>query len=112
MARAKLAGRLAPVRHAPAGVVRMLAFDDNIEVARPVLSASECLNDSDLIANANSKSQQHLAARYRNAGNLSEDVTDVLVTRGDEQVVSHRFQEFHRAHLLRGFPHAAQTRGR
>jgi uncharacterized protein (DUF2336 family) len=86
MARAKLAGRLAPVRHAPAGVVRMLAFDDNIEVARPVLSVSECLNDSDLIANANSKSQQHLVA-ISERRNLSEDVTDVLVTRGDQRVV-------------------------
>ena len=85
MARAKLAARLAPVRNAPAGVIRMLAFDDNIEVARPVLRASECLSDSDLIANANSKSQQHLAA-ISERKNLSEVVTDVLVTRGDQQV--------------------------
>jgi uncharacterized protein (DUF2336 family) len=83
--RAKLAARLAPVRNAPAGVVRMLAFDDNIEVARPVLSASECLNETDLIANANSKSQRHLAA-ISERKNLSEAVTDVLVTRGDQQV--------------------------
>ena len=85
MARAKLAARLAPVRNAPAGVVRMLAFDDNIEVARPVLSASECLSDSDLIESASSKSQQHLAA-ISERKNLSEAVTDVLVTRGDQQV--------------------------
>ncbi|MGA3310577.1 MAG: DUF2336 domain-containing protein [Xanthobacteraceae bacterium] len=85
MARAKLAARLAPARNAPAGVVRMLAFDDNIEVARPVLRKSECLNESDLIANANNKSQQHLAA-ISERKNLSEAVTDVLVTRGDQQV--------------------------
>ena len=36
-ARAKLANRLAPIANAPASVVHMLAFDDNIEVARPVL---------------------------------------------------------------------------
>jgi len=85
MARAKLAERLAPARNAPPGVVRMLAFDDNIEVARPVLRASECLNDSDLVDNANSKSQQHLVA-ISERKNLSEAVTDALVTRGDQQV--------------------------
>jgi len=85
MARAKLAARLAPLRNAPSGVVRMLAFDDHIEVARPVLSRSECLNDSDLIENANSKSQQHLVA-ISERKNLSEAVTDVLVTRGDQEV--------------------------
>ena len=86
MVRAQLAARLAPARNAPAGVVRMLAFDDDIEVARPVLSSSECLDDSDLVANASSKSQQHLAA-ISERRNLSEAVTDVLVTRGDRDVV-------------------------
>ncbi len=85
MARAKLAARLAPLGNAPSGVVRMLAFDDHIEVARPVLSRSKCLNDSDLIENANSKSQQHLLA-ISERKNVSEAVTDVLVTRGDQQV--------------------------
>jgi uncharacterized protein (DUF2336 family) len=50
------------------------------------LSSSECLDDSDLIANASSKSQQHLAA-ISERKNLSEAVTDVLVTRGDRDVV-------------------------
>src|ERR1700728_1255328 len=85
MARAKLATRLAPARNAPAGVVRMLAFDDDIEVARPVLRRSECLNEADLVANASNKSQQHLAA-ISERKNLSEAVTDVLVTRGNHQV--------------------------
>ena len=39
-ARAKLSIRLADIATAPAGVVRMLAFDDDIEVARPVLKES------------------------------------------------------------------------
>jgi uncharacterized protein (DUF2336 family) len=86
MARAKLAARLAPARNAPIGVVRKLAFDDDIEVAGPVLRQSECLNDSDLVSNANSKSQKHLVA-ISERRNLSEAVTDVLVTRGDRQVV-------------------------
>src|SRR5262245_54737621 len=85
-ARAKLSIRLADVPTAPTGVVRMLAFDDNIDVARPLLKDSERLNESDLIANASSKSQQHLAA-ISERRSLSEAVTDVLVSRGDRHVV-------------------------
>jgi uncharacterized protein (DUF2336 family) len=84
-ARAKLSHRLADVPNAPAGVVRALAFDDNIEIARPVLVHSDRLNEADLVANAKSKSQQHLAAIAQRK-TLSEAVTDVLVTRGDRQV--------------------------
>ncbi len=51
-----------------------------------MLTASERLNDADLVANARSKSQQHLAAIAERAS-LSEAVTDVLVTHGDRQVV-------------------------
>jgi uncharacterized protein (DUF2336 family) len=85
-ARAKLSIRLADVQTAPPGVVRMLAFDDDIEVARAVLKQSERLNESDLVANASSKSQQHLAA-ISERKSLSEAVTDVLVTRGNRDVV-------------------------
>jgi uncharacterized protein (DUF2336 family) len=85
-ARAKLSARLADVTSAPAGVVRMLAFDDDIEVASPVLRKSERLSDSDLVANASSKSQLHLAA-ISERSSLSEAVTDVLVSRGDRDVV-------------------------
>jgi uncharacterized protein (DUF2336 family) len=85
-ARAKLSIRLAEVPSAPPGVVRMLAFDDDIDVARPMLRKSERLEESDLVATANSKSQQHLAA-ISERRSLSEAVTDVLVTRGDREVV-------------------------
>src|SRR5262249_3454131 len=85
-ARAKLSSRLAPMRHAPPGVIRLLAFDDDIAGARPALIASEPLDDADLLANASSKSQQHLAAIARRKS-LSEPVTEVLVARGDRQVV-------------------------
>src|SRR4051812_26093646 len=61
-ARAKLAVRLAPVPNAPGDVIRMLAFDEDIDVARSVLSPSERLNDEDLLATATTKSQLHLAA--------------------------------------------------
>jgi uncharacterized protein (DUF2336 family) len=85
-ARAKLAHRLAPIANAPSNVVHLLAFDDDIEVARPILSRSERLNESTLLATANSKSQQHLFA-ITQRHSLSEAVTDVLVERGDRDVV-------------------------
>jgi uncharacterized protein (DUF2336 family) len=85
-ARAILARRLAPIANAPSGVVHILAFDDDIEVAQPVLQHSERLQDSALLANANSKSQRHLFAISQRR-QLSEAVTDILVRRGDREVV-------------------------
>ena len=85
-ARAKLAQRLAPIANAPSSLIHMLAFDDEIEVARPVLSQSERLEDSALRANAGSKSQQHLLAIAQRRS-LSETVTDVLIERGDREVL-------------------------
>jgi uncharacterized protein (DUF2336 family) len=85
-ARAKLAHRLAPIANAPANVIHMLAFDDDIEVASPVLSQSERLDDRDLLVSAGTKSQQHLFAIAQRRS-LSEAVTDVLVERGDRDVV-------------------------
>jgi uncharacterized protein (DUF2336 family) len=64
----------------------MLAFDDDIEVARPVLAQSERLDERTLLANASSKSQLHLFAISQRKS-LSEAVTDVLVERGDRNVV-------------------------
>jgi uncharacterized protein (DUF2336 family) len=85
-ARAKLSQRLAPIANAPANVITMLAFDDDIEVAQHVLSQSERLGERELLASAATKSQQHLAAIAQRRS-LSEAVTDVLVERGDRDVV-------------------------
>jgi uncharacterized protein (DUF2336 family) len=85
-ARARLSHRLAPIANAPTKVVWMLAFDDDIEVAQPVLAQSERLGERELVANAASKSQQHLVAIAQRRS-LSEAVTDVLVERGDRDVV-------------------------
>src|SRR5262249_44107160 len=79
-ARAKLSHRLAPIRNAPPGVIRTLAFDDDIEVARPVLTMSERLDDADLVANASNKSQQHLAA-IAERKYLTQAVAELLGTR-------------------------------
>jgi len=85
-ARAKLAQRLAPIANAPSNVIHMLAFDDDIVVAQPVLKQSERLEEPVLVANASTKSQQHLFAISQRRS-LSEAVTDVLVERGDREVV-------------------------
>jgi uncharacterized protein (DUF2336 family) len=84
--RAELAHRLAPITNAPSSVIHMLAFDDDIEVAQPILRQSERLDDPALLANANTKSQRHLFAISQRQS-LSETVTDVLVERGDREVV-------------------------
>jgi uncharacterized protein (DUF2336 family) len=85
-ARAKLSRRLAPIANAPSNVVNLLAFDDDIDVARPMLMQSERIDERDLLANARSKGQQHLIAIAQRKS-LSEAVTEVLVERGDREVV-------------------------
>ncbi|MBN8981128.1 MAG: DUF2336 domain-containing protein [Rhizobiales bacterium] len=85
-AKALLATRLAPISKAPPQLIRTLAFDDVIEVAAPVLTQSERLCDETLIENARNKSQGHLLAISKRKV-LSGAVTDVLVERGNEEVV-------------------------
>jgi hypothetical protein len=83
-ARAELAVRLAPVKNAPTAVVRALARDEAIEVAGPVLTQSNRLTDQDILACAGD--QGRLLAISRRAS-ISEVVGDLLVTRGDQNVV-------------------------
>lgn len=85
-ARIELARRLAPVANAPTSVVRALARDPSVEVAAPVLSQSTRLTEQDLLECANSDSQDRLLAISRRAA-ISEAVSDVLVTRGNQEVV-------------------------
>jgi len=85
--RAQLSERLARFDQAPVAVIHRLAFDDAIEVARPVLENSKRLDDEALIANARSKSQAHLLAISKRPS-IGEAVTDVLVARGNRAVVN------------------------
>src|SRR4051794_31684454 len=85
-AKTLLANRLAPIDTAPPRTIRSLAFDDVIEVAGPVLSQSARLDDDTLIENARSKSQAHLMA-ISTRRTLSGAVTDVLVQRGNNEVI-------------------------
>jgi uncharacterized protein (DUF2336 family) len=106
-ARAQLAKRLARFDRAPVNIIHKLAFDDEIEVAGPVLRESGRLEEYALVANVCTKGQPHLLAITKRKS-LEEAVTDVLVTRGDQEVVSSvannngaRFSEFGFLHMIK-----------
>lgn len=106
-ARAQFGSRIARLPDAPRGVVRVLAFDSAIQVAGPVLTHSERLDDVTLVDNARTQSQNHLLA-ISGRKVLVEAVTDVLVERGNRAVVSAtahnagaRFSEFGVSTLVR-----------
>jgi hypothetical protein len=85
-ARAKLADRLASSANAPANMVKKLANDNSIGVAGPILRNSERIDVRSLVACAQVQSQQHLLAISKRRS-ISEAVTDVLVTRGNQEVI-------------------------
>ena len=104
--RAQLARRLASVGNAPVNIIHKLAFDDSIEVAAPILLESERLESYALVANVCTKGQPHLLAISKRKL-LDESVTDVLVTRGNSEVVKSvatnngaRFSDFGFLHLI------------
>jgi uncharacterized protein (DUF2336 family) len=86
-ARAAFGSRLAPTTDAPLKVTRLLAFDEAIEVAGPILSQSARLSDELLVENASTMSQDHLLAISRRKS-IHENVTNVLIGRGNPAVVS------------------------
>ncbi len=85
-ARVTFGEMLSTVANSPPTVTRTLALDDSIDVAGPLLRRSECLDDETLITGARTKGQDHLLAISQRK-HLSEDVTDVLVERGNQKVV-------------------------
>jgi uncharacterized protein (DUF2336 family) len=78
--------RFAPVKNAPKNMISLLANDDNIAVAGPVLAQSDRIAENDLIEIARSKGQTHLLAIAIRT-QLSEAITDILIERGDKRVV-------------------------
>jgi uncharacterized protein (DUF2336 family) len=99
-ARSKLAKQLAHSGNAPFNVIMVLAHDESIDVAGPVLQYSQRLDDNTLVASARTKSQAHLLAISKRSS-IPVAVTDELVTRGNREVVHStaanngaRFSEF------------------
>jgi uncharacterized protein (DUF2336 family) len=86
-ARAQFGSRIARLSDAPPKAIRILASDDAIEVAGPVLRHCERLDQNTLIENAKIQSQDHLLA-ISGRKVLPAAVTDVLVIRGNKSVVS------------------------
>ena len=85
-ARAEFGDLIAKSPKAPIKTTRLLALDDEIKVAGPILSHSQALDEATLIEGAKTKSQDHLyAISLRET--IGEAVTDILVERGDTEVV-------------------------
>ncbi len=84
-ARAGFAEYLAKSPTAPPGILRQLALDEVIDVARPILSHAEQLDETTLAEGARSKSQAHLLA-ISTRRVIPESVTGILVERGDREV--------------------------
>jgi uncharacterized protein (DUF2336 family) len=82
----ELGMRLAPVDRAPVEIINRLARDEEILIARPVLTQSNRLTSSDLIAVAELRGQAHLLA-ISEREQIDTSVTDVLLSRGDREVV-------------------------
>lgn len=82
----ELGAKLAPLVNAPNAVIQNLARNDEITVAAAVLAHSPQLSNRDLIEIAQSKSQQHLSS-ISERQNIAAAVTDILVERGNSEVL-------------------------
>jgi uncharacterized protein (DUF2336 family) len=85
-ARAALAERLSLLGNAPRALVGQLAREDEISIAGPLLRRSPVIDDGALIEIARIKGQGHLLAMSERP-KLSPGLTDVIVRRGDREVV-------------------------
>ncbi len=85
-ARSDLAERLSLLANAPRTLVGQLAREDEIAIAGPLLRRSPVIDENALIEIAAAKGQGHLLAMSERP-TLSSDLTDVIVRRGDRDVV-------------------------
>jgi uncharacterized protein (DUF2336 family) len=85
-ARSDLAERLSLLANAPRALVGQLAREDEISIAGPLLRRSPVIDEPALIEIARIKGQGHLLAMSERPA-LSPDLTDVIVRRGDRDVI-------------------------
>jgi uncharacterized protein (DUF2336 family) len=85
-ARVDLAERLSLLANAPRALVGQLAHEDEIAIAGPLLRRSPVIDEKILLEIASVKGQGHLLA-MADRPVLSADLTDVMVRRGDRDVV-------------------------
>jgi uncharacterized protein (DUF2336 family) len=86
IARAELAERMSLLSNAPRTLVGQLARENEILVAGPILRRSPVIEEQVLLEIARLKGQGHLLAMSERP-RLSPDLTDVIVRRGDRDVV-------------------------
>jgi uncharacterized protein (DUF2336 family) len=84
--RAELAERLSLLGNAPRVLVNRLARENEILVAGPILRRSPVIDEESLLEIARVKGQGHLLAMSERP-KLSTDLTDVIVQRGDRDVI-------------------------
>jgi uncharacterized protein (DUF2336 family) len=84
--RGELAQRMAGAEAPPQGLIRVLARDVSIDVARPVLEGSTALTEDDLLSVARTRGQDHLRAISQRPV-ISEAVSEAIVERGDDQTL-------------------------
>ena len=84
--RADLSERLSMLGNAPPALVDLLAREDEISIAGPLLRRSPVVAEPTLIEVARMKGQDHLLAMSERP-KLPAGVTDVIVRRGDREVV-------------------------
>jgi uncharacterized protein (DUF2336 family) len=85
-ARADIAERIAAIANAPPTLIGQLAREDDISIAGPVLRRSPVLGEQALVEIARMKGQDHLLAMTERP-KLSPDLTDVIVQRGERDVI-------------------------
>ena len=85
-ARASLARRIAQTPQGPGETLRALALDEAIEVAEPVLANSKQLDDALLLHCIAIRGQRHMLA-IATRETVSEQVSDQLIKRGDQEVL-------------------------
>jgi uncharacterized protein (DUF2336 family) len=84
--RADIADRLSSIANAPRNLVGRLAREDEIAIAGPLLRRSPVIDEKVLIEIANEKGQAHLLAMAERP-TLTTGLTDVILRRGDREVV-------------------------
>ncbi len=85
-ARADLAERLSVLANAPRALVRQLAREEELSIAGPLLRRSPVIDEGELIEIARRRGQGHLLAMSERP-QLPPDLTDVILRRGDRDVV-------------------------
>jgi uncharacterized protein (DUF2336 family) len=85
-ARSALAEQMAGLANPPPQLISLLVHDDEVLIAGPLLRRSPVLDETTLIDIARQQGQPHLLA-ISDRPSLSTGLTDVIVRRGDRDVV-------------------------